>query len=225
VLVHLEGVIPPQALKQLNECLARTEFEDGRLTASGDLARNVKNNLQVTTHTPGYPQAASLLRDALMKHPGFRQAALPARMAPPMFGRYVPGMSYGDHFDASILTFGEAKMRTDISMTVFLSAPDEYEGGELVVQTEYGEQRFKGQAGDAVLYGASFLHRVNEVTEGTRTVAVTWIQSMIRDAAKRLLIYDLGRAANSLMEEFPDRQDVVAIEQALGRLERMWSDV
>lgn len=225
MLVHLKNVVPSEALQQLTQCLATTPFEDGKLTAAGDLARKVKNNLQLTTHTPGYEKAATLLRGAMMAHKGFRRAALLHKMAPPMFGRYTEGMSYGDHYDAPILTFGPAAMRTDISMTIFLSDPNDYEGGELVVQTEYGEERFKEAAGDAVLYGAHFLHRVNEVTAGTRTVAVTWIQSMIRDAAKRLLVYELGEAASTLMDDFPDREDVVAVEQARSRLERMWYEV
>ena len=153
----------------------------------------------------------------------FRNAALPNRMADFIFARYQPGMHYGDHVDDPIM--GGGKLRTDISMTIFLNEPKEYEGGELTVTTPFGDQKVKLNAGDAVIYPSSSTHRVAEVTQGERLVALTWIQSFVKDSAKRDLLYELNLVRENLLENSPETDQSKIIDRSYVNLLRMWADL
>ena len=166
-----------------------------------------------------------LIMSTLANNATFRDAVLPHQVAQPVFARYTPGMFYGDHIDDPVMGGAGAHFRTDVAVTVFLNAPDQYDGGELVVNTAFGEQKVKLNAGDVVTYPASSIHRVNEVTRGERQVAVTWIQSMIRDPGKRELLYELAQARNELIKVSPDSPTTKQLDHAYVNLVRMWSDV
>jgi PKHD-type hydroxylase len=149
---------------------------------------------------------------------------MPLKVAAPYYARYTTGMSYGSHVDDPVMGEGDL-YRSDISVTIFLSGPDDYDGGELVIQTPFGEQRIKLPAGDAVMYPSSSRHRVAEVTRGERVVAVSWIQSMIRDANKRALLHELNLAREKLLQEKPDAEETAQVNQAYINLVRMWSEI
>jgi PKHD-type hydroxylase len=155
----------------------------------------------------------------------FRSAALPLRVAQPFFARYGKGMTYGYHIDDPVMGGDMQKFRCDVATTVFLNSPDEYEGGELFVQTPFGNQTVKLPAGDAVVYPASSLHKVAEVTKGERIVAVTWIQSMVRDPAKRELLYELNLAREKLIQTAPKDDTTAQVDHSYTNLVRMWSEV
>jgi PKHD-type hydroxylase len=149
---------------------------------------------------------------------------MPLKVATPYYAHYTAGMSYGDHVDDPIMGDGEI-YRTDVSVTIFLNAPDEYKGGELVIQTSFGEQQVKLTAGDAIIYPSSSRHRVAEVTEGERLVAVSWIQSLVRDPDKRALLHELNLARETLLNEKPDADETRQVNQSYINLVRMWSEV
>jgi PKHD-type hydroxylase len=155
----------------------------------------------------------------------FRSAVLPYRMADPIFARYQPGMTYGDHVDDPLMGLSGQRFRTDVSMTIFLRDPGSYEGGELVVRTTFGEKRVKLDAGSAVIYPSSSLHHVAEVTSGERLVALAWIQSYVRDPARRELLYELDLAREHLLARMPDDEHTGLVDKSYANLLRMWGEV
>ena len=169
-------------------------FTDGVVTARG-LAREVKHNLQIDRTGPERSEADQVLIDALQRNRDFQSFAFPKRIMMPMFSRYDPGMEYGRHIDDSIFSSRSGEpVRSDIAVTIFLSPPAAYDGGELVVETSPGEEEIKLDAGEAVAYSARHIHRVNPVTRGVRLAAITWAQSMVRDESLRAILFDLGVA-------------------------------
>ena len=160
----------------------------------------------------------------LVRHPMYQKAALPLRVAQPFYAVYSEGMSYGEHIDDPVMG-NEQRYRSDLAVTIFLNAPEEYDGGELSIQTEFGAQEIKYAAGDAVLYPATTRHQVKEVTNGARKVAVTWVQSMIRDPGQRSILYELGVARDRLLRKAPDEESTKQIDHAYVNLVRMWSEV
>jgi PKHD-type hydroxylase len=161
---------------------------------------------------------------SLVKHPVFRSAAMPLKTAAPYYARYNAGMSYGAHVDDPVMGQGEL-YRSDLSVTVFLCEPDSYDGGELCIKTDFGDQQIKLPAGDAVLYPSSSIHRVAEVTRGERLVAVSWIQSMVRSPEQRALLHKLNQARETLLQERPDAPETEQVNHSYINLVRMWSDV
>ena len=155
----------------------------------------------------------------------FRSAALPNQMADFILSRYTRGMYYGDHVDEPIMGMGGPKFRTDLAMTLFLSDPNSYVGGELLIQTAYGENRVKLAAGSAILYPAGSLHRVDEVTSGERLVALTWMQSFVRDAARREILFELDQVRSHLMITESQQAITKLADRSYVNLLRMWSDV
>jgi len=223
VLTAIEGVLDEARLGAVREILAGAGFIDGRTTAGRD-ARRVKNNLELPVDDPRLAQLNNLVMGALVRHPRYRSAALPLRVAAPYYARYVPGMAYGEHVDDPIMQ-AESPYRSDIACTIFLSGPADYDGGELVVNTSFGEQSVKLPAGAAVLYPASSRHRVAEVTRGERLVAVTWIQSVVRDPERRALLDDLNQARESLGASDPDGDATARVNHTYVNLVRMWAEL
>ncbi|MCI0504711.1 MAG: Fe2+-dependent dioxygenase [Gammaproteobacteria bacterium] len=224
MLIQIPAVIDQAKLENIRALLSKTSFVDGRKTA-GIMAQRVKHNEEVQTNRQQAEYLDHLIMSALANNAAFRDAVLPLQVAQPVIARYTPGMSYGDHIDDPVMGSAGAHFRTDVAVTVFLNSPDQYDGGELVISTAFGEQRVKLKAGDAVIYPASSIHRVNEVTRGERLVAVTWIQSMVRDPARRELLYELSLARNTLMTEQPDSVTTKQVDHAYVNLIRMWSDI
>lgn len=221
MLLHLPGVLKPDQVALARAWLAEARFVDGRLSA-GAAASRVKRNEELEA---GAAQLDRVVMEALVRHPVYRAGALPLHVASPLYARYRPGMAYGPHLDDPIMGADGVKYRSDVAVTVFLSAPEEYDGGELVIRTPYGEQAVKSPAGDAVMYPADSIHRVAPVTRGERLVAVTWVQSLVRDAARRELLYGLNAAREKLIERAPDAPETALVNAAYLNLIRMWSDL
>jgi PKHD-type hydroxylase len=224
MLLAIPRVLEPDELALARSWLADARFVDGRLSA-GSAARRVKSNQEIELAAPVREQLDRLVMGNLARHPAYRGGALPLHAASPLYARYRPGMSYGDHLDDPIMGTDGVMYRSDVAVTVFLSAPDEYDGGELVIRMPSGEQVVKLPAGDAVLYPAGTLHHVAPVVRGERLVAVTWVQSMVRDAARRELLYGLNAARETLLQAAPEAVETAQVNAAYLNLFRMWADL
>lgn len=224
MLLTISGVIPKPQLERIRQLLDRGEFKDGKLSAGREALR-VKNNQELVQEPDLYTALNNLLMGCLVQHPTYLQAVLPRRIAAPYYARYSAGMRYGDHIDDPIMGSGTDQYRSDVSITVFLNDPVDYDGGELVIRSSYGEQSIKLKAGDAILYPSSSLHHINEVTRGERRVAVTWAQSLVRDPGQRELLYQLCQAREKLLLEKPDSEETAWVSNSYANLVRMWSDL
>jgi PKHD-type hydroxylase len=224
MLLVLKNVLDAQQLKAVRTLLDRAEFVDGKLSA-GSEAVKVKQNEEVKTGDVTIDHLNQLVMSGLLKHAGYQSAALPLRIAVPFYARYTQGMQYGHHVDDPVMGPMNGRYRSDISTTVFLNGPDEYEGGELVISTSFGDQVVKLDAGDAVVYPSSSWHSVREVKSGVRLVAVTWAQSMVRDSAQRELLYELGQARDQLLQAQPQAQTTGKVSTCYVNLLRMWSEL
>lgn len=195
MIICIANLLETDALGKLRALLDAARFEDGRATA-GWHARLVKENRQAVARDAATRQAGEIVTAALLGHEVFRSAVRPRRMRPPLFARYGVGETYGTHVDDALMGLDapEGPLRTDVAVTVFLSDPATYEGGALVIEDPAGEQEFRLGAGDAIAYPATTLHRVAPVTAGERLVAVTWVQSLVRDPARREILFDLETA-------------------------------
>ena len=207
------------ALSDVRDAFAKANFVDGRESA-GWAAKDVKRNLQARAGDPALDAARSLIGGQLATNPLFQLAVRPKRISPLLFARYENTMAYGAHVDDAIM----GDVRTDVSFTVFLDAPDSYEGGELVMETSAGEQEVKGAAGSLFLYPSTTLHRVEAVRSGVRRVAVGWAQSRIRDAAKRELLFDLDTARRSLHSAGGKTAEFDLVSKSVANLLRMWAE-
>ncbi|MGD8741848.1 MAG: Fe2+-dependent dioxygenase, partial [Granulosicoccaceae bacterium] len=212
MLLEIPDVLTDRELQAIRQILDNARFVDGKLSA-GMVAKRVKHNEEVDMRAQELQQLNNLVMNKLVQHDVYRAAALPMRVAAPFYARYTQGMSYGDHVDDPIMQ-AQGPYRSDISITIFLSNQDEYEGGELVVNTQFGPREVKLPAGHAVMYPSSSVHHVNEVTSGKRVVAVTWLQSLIRDPAKRELLYDLYQVREKLLASAPDDEDTKKIDRS-----------
>ncbi|HHH39262.1 MAG TPA: Fe2+-dependent dioxygenase [Sedimenticola sp.] len=224
MMLKIKGLLNQAQLQKMEQLLGGATFVDGRLTA-GMAARRVKNNLEMEREPKRMELLIRVLMGALAHNETFNSAVLPARMADPIFARYQPGMTYGDHVDDAIMGKSGPRFRSDVSMTVFLREPQAYDGGELVVRTPFGDQKVKLPAGDAVVYPSSSLHHVAEVTRGERLVALTWIQSHVRDPARRELLFELNQARESLLKSAPEAQTTALVDRSFSNLVRMWAEV
>jgi PKHD-type hydroxylase len=224
MLLRIREVLRPDEIALLRDALARAAFVDGRLSA-GAAARRVKRNEELDRGGVEVGTLDRVVMGALARHPEYRSGALPLHAASPLYARYRPGMAYGDHLDDPVMGNDGIRYRTDVAVTVFLNPPDEYDGGELVVRTPSGEQRVKSAAGDAVLYPAGTIHRVEPVVRGERLVAVTWVQSLVRDPARRELLHGLNAARESLLRRAPDAPEAAQVDAAYLNLVRMWSEL
>ena len=222
MVVTIPDLLSPDRLEAVCAVLRQGSFVDGRLSAGAD-ARGVKHNLELDADAERLEALNNVVMSALVQHPDYLQYAMPAKIAAPIYACYRPGMAYGGHIDDPLMGGPAARYRSDISVSVFLNAPDEYAGGELCIASEDGEQRYKLAAGSALLYPSTRYHEVREVTAGERLVAVTWVQSHIRRADQREILLQLDRARRQLAE---DSESGVYREVNLSyvNLFRMWAD-
>jgi PKHD-type hydroxylase len=224
MLLEIPGILNEAQLNKIQEILAKAEFVDGKLTA-GSAASRVKHNEEMQAEPKQMELLIRILTSALAHNSTFRSAVLPYRMADPIFARYQPGMTYGDHVDDPLMGHSGQRFRTDVSMTIFLRPPESYVGGELVIGTTFGQQKVKLKAGSAVIYPSSSLHHVAPVTDGQRLVALAWIQSYVRDPAQRELLYELDLAREHLLKNAPDDPHTALVDKSYANLLRMWGDV
>ncbi|MDZ7750859.1 MAG: Fe2+-dependent dioxygenase [Gammaproteobacteria bacterium] len=224
MLLEILGILDARTLARVQELLEGARFVDGRLSA-GLAARRVKHNQEVDGGAPELAELNRLVMGALVRHPRFKSAVLPLRVATPFYARYGSDMTYGDHVDDPVMGAPGSQYRSDVSATVFLSAPETYEGGELVINTAFGPRGVKLAAGAAVAYPSSSLHHVAPVTAGERRVAVTWIQSMIRSPEQRELLDGLNLAREQMLRDAPDAEETKRVDVAYVNLVRMWSEV
>lgn len=224
MLITIPAVLNAEELGVVSDLIAQAHFVDGKLSA-GQEATRVKHNEELSAQDSLITPLNNLVMGKLVQHPIYLAAALPQKIAAPYYARYTKGMRYGNHVDDPVMGLPGQRYRSDCSITVFLNSPDEYDGGELVIQTSFGEQKIKLNAGDAVLYPSSSTHRVAEVTNGERIVAVTWLQSMVRAPEQRELLYKLHQARELLMQSARDTEETELVSNAYVNLVRMWSDV
>jgi PKHD-type hydroxylase len=225
MLLQVPNVLSAEQVAQFRRALGEADWADGRITA-GYQSAQAKHNQQLPEESPIAQQLGEAVLAALQRNPLFMSAALPLKIFPPLFNRYEGGHSFGSHVDNAIrhVRGTPHRVRTDLSATLFLSAPEEYDGGELVIEDTYGLHSVKLPAGDLILYPASSLHLVRPVTRGARVASFFWIQSMVRDDGQRTLLYDLDRATQQVHRDLPDSPAAVQLTGIYHNLLRRWAD-
>ena len=226
MMLHIPGVLTPEQVKYFRQQLAQTDWIDGRASV-GQQGAQVKRNRQLAENSPLAKELGDIVARALTANPLFFASVLPLRILPPYFNSYAGGEQYGLHIDGAVRTDNRTlqNMRADVSTTVFLSAPEEYEGGELVVMDSYGAHEVKLPAGDAIVYPSSSVHRVMPVTSGERVASFLWSQSMVRDDWKRGMLFELDQNIQKLRAEHGDGDAVVGITGHYHNLLRMWAEL
>jgi PKHD-type hydroxylase len=226
MLLTIPDLLTPAQVAEARERLAKAAWTDGRVTA-GHQSSRVKDNLQLPEDHPDARALGEMILVALQRNPLFISAALPLRIFPPLFNQYEGGQSFGSHVDNAIrqITGTSFRIRTDLSATLFLSQPDEYDGGELAVEDTYGVHRVKLPAGHMVLYPSTSLHHVRPVTRGARIASFFWIQSIVRDDAERTLLFDLDTAIQRLSADAPDHPAALQLTGVYHNLVRRWAQV
>jgi len=226
MLLQIPDVFSPEQVSQARDLLSTADWVDGRVTA-GHQSSRAKDNLQLPEDHPVARRIGEMILASLQRNPLFIAAALPLRVFPPLFNCYEGGQSFGNHVDNAVRQVKHSGMsvRTDLSATLFLADPDEYEGGELVIEDTYGVHSVKLPAGHMVLYPASSLHNVTPVTRGTRLASFFWLQSMVRDDGERTLLFDLDTAIQRLTLDLPDHPAVVQLTAVYHNLLRRWAHV
>lgn len=224
MLLHVPAVLTPAQVAEMRTALDAAEWTDGRQTV-GVQGAQVKRNLQLPEASPLRADLGRQILAALSRNPLFFAAALPLKTLPPRFNRYQGGGEYGFHVDGAVMRAdGELQVRSDLSCTLFLSEPDEYDGGELVISDTYGEHGVKLQAGDLILYPSSSLHRVTPVTRGARVAAFFWIQSMVRDGEQRRMLFEMDTAIEALRRSQADNAAVLQLTGVYHNLLRRWAE-
>lgn len=224
MILCVPNVLGPQELATVRAGLRDAGFADGGETA-GWSARGVKKNLQLAPGAPGYEEPAKTVMLAFMRNQTLMGALLPAATTRVLFNRYAPGMQYGPHVDAPVMGVLNNAVRTDVAITIFLNDPASYEGGELVAQVDGYDGEFKLEAGAAVAYPGNTLHHVRPVSGGTRDAAIIWVQSQVRDPARRALLWDLEGAKRQVFNRDGKTATFDAIDRSLANLMRMWAEV
>ncbi len=222
MLIGLSGVLSCSELKEINALMKEGDFIQGKRTA-GYRAKHVKNNLQLDAYSQQQEALSSLIVNALVNCKAFNELCLPKAINRPILARYTQGMSYGFHVDSAVMNQPDC-LRTDVSVTVFLNDSKDYEGGELIVKTPHGDQQVKLAAGDVVLYDSSHIHAVAPVTKGERLVAVTWVQSFVRDFQKRQTLNELLTIQKTLHQHLPDDPGTDIAFKIYQDLYRMWAE-
>jgi PKHD-type hydroxylase len=226
VLLQIPEVLTPEQVAQAREMLAAAEWIDGRVTA-GHQSAHAKDNMQLPEDHPTSRQLGDMILAALQRNSLFISAALPLRVFPPLFNRYQGGQSFGNHVDNAIRQApgSPLRIRTDLSATLFLAEPSEYDGGELMVEDTYGVHSVKLPAGHLILYPSTSLHNVRPVTRGARVASFFWIQSMVRDDGERTLLFDLDSAIQHVASESPKSAAPVQLTAVYHNLLRRWADL
>jgi PKHD-type hydroxylase len=231
MLITIPHVFNKQAVREIRAALDAAEWVDGKVTA-GHQSAQTKFNAQIPESSPVAQQVGDLILKTLGTNPLFRSAALPLKVFPPLFNRYAGGQTFGTHVDNAIRTHGitGGRIRTDLSCTLFFSEPDEYDGGELVIEDTYGAKSVKLAAGDMILYPSTSLHHVTPVTRGARVSSFFWLQSMIRQDSQRAILFDLDTAIQRLAaspqaEEPATKQSTVQLTGVYHNLLRQWAEM
>ena len=230
MMLHIPGVLRPDQVAAMRARLDGSDWIDGRATVGAQGAQ-VKHNRQLPETSPLAIELGRIVLAALADHPLFFSAALPLRTIPPLFNSYAGGEHYGAHVDGSLRRMpnptpgGHEWVRTDVSSTLFLSDPDDYDGGELIVTDAYGEHEVKLPGGDLILYPSTSIHRVEPVTRGARVCAFFWTQSMVRDDARRAMLLELDQNIQSLRARLGDCAELVGLTGHYHNLLRQWSEV
>tara|TARA_R110001599_G_scaffold64023_4_gene179661 strand:+ start:353775 stop:354455 length:681 start_codon:yes stop_codon:yes gene_type:complete len=226
MMLHIPEVLTPTQVAEIRQQLDAADWVDGKATVGVQGAQVKKNRQLPETSTVGMTLGQIILK-ALVNHPLFFAAALPMRYMPPLFNRYEGGEHYGFHIDGSVRTIpgSNLSLRTDLSCTLFLCEPEDYDGGELIVADTYGEHEVKLPAGDLILYPSSSLHKVEPVTRGARVCSFFWIQSMVADDGKRSLLFELDQNIQSLRETVGDSKEIIGLTGHYHNLLRQWASV
>lgn len=226
MMLHIPQVLTPAELNEIRQALERAEWTDGRSTV-GSQGAQVKRNRQLPEDSPVARELGQKVLRALARNPLYFAAALPARTVPPLFNRYEDSEHYGFHIDGAVraLPDNAGWLRTDLSATLFLCEPDDYEGGELVVKDTYGEHEVKLPAGDMILYPSNSLHCVTPVTQGARVCSFFWIQSMIRDDQHRSMLFELDQTIQRLRARHGETEEALALTNHYHNLLREWAEV
>lgn len=227
VIHHIPNVLSKQQVTEFRTKMAQVDWIDGTHT-TGSQSKQVKNNQQLPQLHPLSQHLGDTIIAALNQHPLFISAALPLEILPPFFNRYDQGQTFGMHVDNAIRwsSHKQQKIRTDLSCTLFLSEPEEYEGGDLVIEDTYGYHEVKLPAGDLVLYPATSLHEVTEITQGCRIASFFWLQSMIRDDAERHMLFNLDQTIQTLRMQLGDQHsEVIKLTSMYHNLLRKWAEV
>jgi PKHD-type hydroxylase len=221
--LHIPSLIDAAQLTECRKALDNAAWSDGKATA-GYLSSRVKDNAQLAETDPVARRLGGMILDALDKNQLFISAALPLKVVPPLFNRYAGGQSYGGHIDGAVRPVPGTphRVRTDLSATLFLSAPEDYDGGELVI--EDSGQRIKLPAGDMILYSGTSVHHVEPVTRGVRLAAFFWVQSMVRGDSRRDVLFQIDTALQELGRDVPGHRSTVRLAGAYHNLLRLWSD-
>jgi PKHD-type hydroxylase len=229
MLLHIPAILSPAQLADMRAALASADWIDGRATVGAQGAQ-VKRNQQLADHSPLGKRLGDAVLAALAANPLFHAATLPARILPPRFNRYEGGGEYGFHVDGAVMglaagpDMAASQMRSDVSCTLFLAEPGEYEGGELIVSDTYGEHDVKLPAGDLIVYPSSSLHRVAPVTRGARLASFFWVQSLVRDSEQRRMLLDLDTSIQSLTVAGAERDSVLRLTNVYHNLLRRWAE-
>lgn len=226
MLICIPDVLTKKQVSDLRALIDAADWVDGRATAGAQSAR-AKHNSQLPEDSPAARQAQAVVSAALSNHPLFLSAALPLKVFPPLFNRYGVGDRFGAHVDNAIRPVKNSpeRIRTDLSCTLFLTEPEDYDGGELVIETQFGAQEVKLAAGDMVLYPSSSLHSVTEITRGARVSSFFWLQSMVRDDGERTLLFDLDQTIQTLAAARSHSDpDVIRLTGIYHNLIRRWAD-
>ncbi|HEX7731029.1 MAG TPA: Fe2+-dependent dioxygenase [Rhodanobacter sp.] len=224
MLLHIPDILDREQVARLRQALDAADWTDGRETV-GAQGAEVKRNRQLPDASPLRQELGRIVLAALAKNPLYHAATLPLRTLPPRFNRYEGGGEYGMHVDGSVMALPNGEqLRSDISCTLFLSGPDDYDGGELIVSDTYGEHEVKLPAGDAIIYPSSSLHRVQPVTRGARLAAFFWVQSLVRDDGRRRLLFELDASIQRLTATGADREAVLQLTGVYHNLLRQWAE-
>jgi PKHD-type hydroxylase len=226
MMLHVPDVLSAEQVREIRATLDATDWVDGRETV-GDQGAQVKRNRQLPEQSPVGRELGRVILAALSRNPLFFSAALPLRFVPPLFNRYEGGEHYGLHVDGSVRAVPgtDEQLRTDLSCTLFLCQPEDYEGGELEVVDTYGTHEVKLPAGDLILYPSSSLHRVHPVTRGARVCSFFWLQSMVRDERQRAMLFELDQVIQKLRGRLGECEESVALTGQYHNLLRMWSEI
>jgi PKHD-type hydroxylase len=225
MMLHIPNVLTPEQVARCRDVMIKADWVDGNITA-GHQSRKVKYNLQLPEESATARELGDMVTKALYRNPLFMSSVLPQQVFPPLFNRYDTGMTFGAHVDNAIRMHMQQpiRIRTDVSATLFISAPEDYDGGELTVEDTYGSHAVKLPAGDLIIYPATSLHNVTPITRGSRVASFFWVQSLIRDVTQRALLFDLDMSIVQLTRDHPEHPSLVTLTACYHNLLRQWAE-